>query len=113
MSKNYFAIERNGECWTDVILADENGNPAFEEFLDMTYSDMRSNDNLGHFVAASMIAASRKSGTEDSETVVTLVGEDGIFIWGIVMNVDDEQNDNIRFVLVDWKKDGKNYRYES
>ena len=38
-------------------------------------------------------------------------GEDDVFIWGIIMGPDAE--DGIRYVLVDWKKDGKSYRYEN
>jgi hypothetical protein len=46
----------------------------------------------------------------NTDVILTLVGEDDIFIWSIIAGyVDDE----IRYVLVDWKKDGKNYRYEN
>lgn len=110
MSKNYFAIERNGQCWDHVVLGDRYGNPAFEDFLNMTYEEMKSSDNLADFVVASMIAANRKSDGFDDQTVVTLVGEDGVFIWGIIMG--PGENDNIQYNLVDWKKDGKSYRYE-
>lgn len=107
---NYFAIERNGECWAPVILADHNGNPAFEEFLYMGYGEMKSSDKLEDFIVAAMDAANRKSGLEDCETMITLVGEDGCFVWGILM--DSNENDDIRYNLINWKKDGKNYRYE-
>lgn len=105
---NYFAIERNGECWSPVILADSHGNPAFEEFLNMTYDEMKSNEQLDDFVAAAMEAADRKSEGEYDDTVVTLVGEDGFFIWGIIMA---SEGDDIRYSLVDWKKDGMRYKY--
>lgn len=107
---NYFAIERNGECWAPVILADHNGNPAFEEFLYMDYEEMKTSDKLEDFIVAAMDAANRKSGTEDDQTIVTLVGKDNIFIWGILMG--PGENGDIRYSLIDWKKDGKNYRYE-
>ena len=111
MSKNYFAIERNGECWSPVVLADENMNVAFGDFLEMTYEEMKANDKLEDFVVAAMDAANRKSGNKDDQTVVTLVGEDDVFIWGIMMEKDLGQENDIRYVLVDWKKDGKSYRY--
>lgn len=110
MSKNYFAIERNGENWMPVILADHNGNPAFEEFLGMRYEEMKTSELLEDFVVASMEAANRKSESDDCETMVTLIGEDGCFVWGILMG--SGENDDIRYSLIDWKKDGKNYRYE-
>jgi len=109
MSKNYFSIERNGQCWTPVILADRNGNPAFEEFLDMNYEEMKTSDKLGDFIMASMNAADNKSGTADEQTAVTLIGEDGVFIWGIIMGSENEND--IRYLLVDYKKDGRSYRY--
>ena len=113
MSNNYFAIERNGECWTNVILADENGNLAFEEFLYMSYNEMKDSALLEDFVVAAMDAANRKSGEIDDQTVVTLIGEDDVFIWGIMMEKDVDLEDHIRYVLVDWKKDGKSYKYAS
>ena len=110
MSKNYFAIERNGECKTPVILADRNGNPVFEEFLDMSYEEMKTNAMLEDFIVAAMEAADIVCGIEDDQTIVTLVGSDDVFIWSIIMGY---ENDNIRYCLLDWKKDGYSYRYES
>lgn len=107
---NYFAIERNGECWAPAILADHNGNPAFEEFLGMSYEEMKSSDKLEDFIVAAMDAANRKSDVKDDQTIVTLVGKDNIFIWGILMG--SGENEDIRYNLINWKKDGKSYRYE-
>lgn len=109
MSKNYFAIERNGKCWDHVVLGDRFGNHAFEDFLDMTYEEMKSSDKLSDFIVASMIAANTKSGTEDDQTIVTLVGQDNVFIWSVVMG--PGENEDIRYNLINWKKDGKSYRY--
>ena len=108
MSKNYFAIERNEESWVPVILADHNGDPAFAEFLDMSYDEMKSSALLEDFVVASMEAAERICGGEDDQTIVTLVGSDDVFIWSVIMGY---ENDDIRYCLVDWKKDGHQYRY--
>lgn len=108
MSKNYFAIERNGECKIPVILADRNGNPVFAEFLEMNYEEMKSSTELEDFVVAAMDAADRVCGVDDDQTIVTLVGSDDVFIWSIIMGY---ENDDIRYCLVDWKKDGYHYRY--
>lgn len=110
MSKNYFAIERNGECKTPVILADRNGNPVFEEFLEMSYDEMKVSALLEDFVVAAMEAADRVCGVDDDHTIVTLIGNDDVFIWSIIMGY---ENDDIRYCLVDWKKDGRSYRYEA
>lgn len=110
MSKNYFAIERNGQCWNPVILKSRNGDSDFTSFLEMAYDEMKSSEHLDKFIVAAMEATNEASGTGDDQTVVTLVGEDGVFIWGILMG--PGENGDIRYNLVDWKKDGKNYRYE-
>lgn len=111
MNKKYFSIERNGECWMPVILADHNGNPTFEEFLDMNYEETKTSDKLEDFIVASMDAANRKSENVDEQTIVTLIGEDGCFEWSIIMGAGDDGD--IQYVLVDWRKDGNHYCYES
>jgi hypothetical protein len=112
MSKNYFAIERNGQCWAPMVLGDGNGKVAFEEFLDMPYDEMKASHALSDFVAAAMEAANRKSCSEDGQTLVTLVGEDNVFIWSVIIGSDKYDSELLRYALVDWKKGGKSYRYE-
>lgn len=112
MSKNYFAIERGGQCWAPMVLGDHNGNIAFEEFLDMSYDEMKSSDKLSDFVVAAMEAANRKSNDTDGQTLVTLIGEDNVFIWSILIGPDQTDDELLRYNLVDWKKDGKSYIYE-
>lgn len=109
MSKNYLAIERDDKCWDHIMLVDDDKNIVFEEFLDMSYDEMKSSEQLSDFVVAVMDAANTVSGSHDRQTIVTLVGEDDIFIWSILMGMGD--HDMIRYNLLDWKKDGKNYRY--
>ena len=110
MSKNYFAIERNEECKSPVVLADRNGNVAFAEFLEMNYEEMKNSAMLEDFIVASMEAADRICGVDDDQTIVTLIGSDDVFIWSIIMGY---ENDDIRYCLVDWKKDGYNYKYSN
>ena len=107
---NYFAIERNGKCYSPVLLADSDGKPTFAEFLDMTYEEMKNSEKLEDFVIAAMEAADRKSDDEDdySDVVVTLIGEDGFFIWGIIMSA---EGDNIIYKIVDWREGGKYFKY--
>ena len=106
----YFAIERNNETWMPVMLQSRNGESDFSDFLEMTYDEMKSSENLEEFVVAAMEATNEASGTDDGQTVVTLVGEDGFFIWGIMMG--PGENDEIQYCLIDWQKDGNHYRYE-
>lgn len=109
MSKNYFAIERNEQCW-DHVLPIDIGNERFKKFKDMTYDEMKSSEDLDYFVAATMESVNRFTGSEDEQTIITLVGEDDVFIWSVIMG--PGENENIRYSLVNWKKDGKSYRYE-
>lgn len=110
MSKNYFAIERNGECYDHVMLRDDNDSIMFEDYLDMDYNTMKYSTDLEDFVCAVMAATDEECGEGNDQTVITLVGEDDVFIWGIIMGSDEDGM--LRYNLVDWKKDGKNYRYE-
>ena len=110
MSNNYFAIERNGQCW-DHVLPIEFGNEHFKKFKDMSYDEMKSSEDLDYFVAATMESVNRFTGGEDEQTIITLVGEDDTFIWSVIMG--PGENDTILYSLIDWKKNGKNYRYET
>jgi hypothetical protein len=90
------------------VLKDRDGNVKFENYLDKTYDEMKTSEDLEEFVVAVMDAANGDSG---NNTIINLIGEDGVFIWGIIMGPDED--DGVRYVLVDWKKEGKSYRYES
>ena len=109
MSNNYFAIERNNRCWDHVAMRDQNGNVAFENYLEMTYDEMKSQKDLDRFVTTVMDAMNEEVESNDQQTIVTLIGEDDVFIWSIIMG--PGENDAIRYSLLDWKKDGKSYRY--
>lgn len=107
---NYFAVERANQCWTDVVLVNRDGQHTFDDFLNMSYDEMKSCKRLNDFVSACMEAADNKTTNPDHQTIITLIGEDNIFIWSIIMSYGE--NDIIRYCLIDWKKDGRAYRYE-
>lgn len=104
---SYFAIEHNQKCMDHIVVRDQDENVVFGQYLNMTYDEMKSAEDLEEFVVAVMGAA---TGGEEGQVLITLVGDDDIFIWSIIIG--DDGNDGINYVLVDWKKDGKNYRYE-
>ena len=103
---NYFAIEHNQKCIYHVFLKDKDDNVVFGDYLNLTYDEMSARKDLEEFVVAIFDATNDGN---DSQTLVTLVGEDDVFIWGIMIGLVEEE---LRYVLIDWKKDGKNYRYE-
>lgn len=109
MSNNIFVIERNGQYWEGVLL-DDQGSPVFAEFLDMNYDEMKSNEYLENFVVAVIDVTNYISESCDDQTIINLVDENMVLIWGILIGPDE--GEDIRYSLVDWKKDGKIYRYE-
>lgn len=111
MTKNYFSIERAGKCYDNVTFRDDNGNLAFEMLMNMSYDEMKTYDDLETFVVCAMDAGNELFGSSDDQTIITLIGEDDVFIWSVIVGEGDNEGD-IKYVLVDWKKDGKSYRYE-
>ena len=109
---SYFATECGGYYRDHITIVDENGNVVFNNYLNMTYDDMKSQEDLGDFVFAVMDAAimSAEEPNDNCQTIITLIDDDGIFIWSIISGIVD---DEIRYSLVDWRKDGMQYRYES
>ena len=104
---NYFAIERNQKCIDHVFLKDKDDNMVFGDYLNLTYDEMSTRQDLEEFVVAMFDAANADG--DNAQMLVTLVGEDDVFIWGIMIGLVEEE---LRYVLIDWKKDGKSYRYE-
>lgn len=102
---NYFAVEYGSSYRDHITIVDQDGNRVFENYLNMTYDEMKEQEDLEEFVIAIMDAAS----DGQDQAIITLIGDDDVFIWSVIMGVVD---DEIRYNLVDWTKDGKKYRYE-
>ena len=111
MTKNYFAIERGGNCLDHVCITNENGTVAFEELMSVSYDAMKSYADLESFIVCVMDVMNKECGEADDSTLVTLVGEDDVFIWGILIGP-GENDDELVYKFIDWKADGKSYRYE-
>ena len=105
---NYFSIEHNGKCYENVLLKDNDGNIVFYNYLTMDYETMKYSVDLEDFVCTVMEASEKIDA--GGQTIITLVGDDGVFIWSIIIGYDEDEA--LRYVLVDWKKDGRSYRYE-
>lgn len=106
---NYFVAEINGMCIENIAWANH-GKPVFTDFVNMTYDEMKNAKDLDDFVYANMESAVTEFGDSADQLILTLVDENDIFIWSIMMGIVD---DELRYTLVDWKKDGINYRYVS
>ena len=110
MSNNYFAVERKGKTVDHVCIRDDNGAVAFEEVLDMSYEDLKAYDQLDSFVCAVMDATNGSFKADDEQTFITLIDEDDVFVWGILMGPANK-NGEISYKLVDWQKDGIRFKY--
>ena len=102
---SYFAVECGGNYRDHITITDSDGNQVFENYFNLTYDEMKNQDDLEEFVIAIMDATT----DGEDQAIITLIGEDDVFIWSIIVGVIDEE---IRYNLVDWQKDNKKYRYE-
>jgi hypothetical protein len=110
MIANYFSIEREGKCAAPVVIRDENG-VVFEDLMNMSYNEMKVYKDLEFFVDCVMDVANKYFEESDEPTLITLIGKDDVFIWGILIGPTDDLN-QLKYSLIDWKKDGKSYGYE-
>ena len=110
---SYFAMERGGECYEhaeNVIVDRVNMIQARIDILkNSTYAEMKRQHWIEGFVIATMEAADEVFSDEDNQTIITLVDDDDIFVWSIIIGVNE--NSDYNYVFVDWKKDGRIYRY--
>lgn len=104
---NTLTIECKGTCLENVVLTNIDGGIRFGEFWNMSYEEMKSSEALSDFVD-SLFDATDKQFDDIDQVIATLIDEDNNFIWSIIIGAND---DTLRYCLVDWKKDGKNYRY--
>lgn len=112
MDNNYLSVERNGKVVEHIAIKDiDNEALIFDNVLNMSYDEIKNYDELGSFVTCIMDATNDYFDESDDQTIVNLVDENGIFIWGIIIGPGEDEG-YIRYVLVDWNKDGKSYRYE-
>ena len=111
MTQNYFVIERKDKSIDNVYLRQDDVSIAFEDLMEMSYDEMKSYEDMSEFVTAVMDAANTYFQTSDEQTVINLIGPDGVFIWGIFIGPGDNE-DQLRYAFVNWGKDGKKYRYK-
>lgn len=110
MTGNYFSIERNDRCIENIMFKNDNGEFIFQEVLSMTYDEITSYDRIEELVECVMNATNIFFEDNDDQTILTLIGKDGVFIWSILVGPDAD--DAIRYVFLDWQKDDKKYRYQ-
>lgn len=111
MNKNCFSVERNGKCIVPVLLKRDDGTTAFEDVTNMSYNEIKEYKDIDVLVAAFMDATNEYFQESDDLTAITLIGEDGVFIWGILVGPGDN-DDEFKYSFVNWQKDGRSYRYE-
>ena len=108
---NYFVVERSGKHIDRVSFLKDDGTVAFEDVINMSYNEIKQYEHIEAFVVATMDATNQYFNEGDVETLITLVGDDDVFVWSILIGSEGD-DDRIRYAFVDWLKDGRKYRYE-
>lgn len=106
---NTFSIEHGNGFVQGVCFVDFNGNISHEEISALTFEELSNYDKIDYFIEGILEASNQFFGESDEEIYVTLVREDGYFIWGVILNPD---GDSITYQLIDWTKDDQLFRYE-
>lgn len=110
---SYFSIERGGEfrenAERDIVDRVNMIQSRIDILKNSTYEEMKRQHWIEGFVIATMEAADEIFRSDDDQTIVTLIDDNNIFVWSIIIGVNE--NNDFNYVFVDWKKDGKNYRY--
>lgn len=111
MTGNYFVIERIGKYIERLHFFKDGNEAIFEEVVDMSCDEIKQYEQIDSFVVAIMDATNQYFNEDDADTLITLVGDNDVFIWSIIIGSEDD-NENIRYAFIDWLKDGRKYRYE-
>ena len=104
---NTFSIERGNNIIHNVFFADKDYNMPNVE--DMSFGDLVSCENLTDIVDAMLDATDTAFGPGPEDVFITLVGEDGYFIWSI--NI-EQDNSEFKYSLIDWRMTDELYCYE-
>lgn len=112
MQKNYFVVERSGKSIDNIsIKRDSDGVIMFEDLMSMSYEEMKTYKNMDSFLDCMMDAANNFFHEGDDQTLITLIGSDDVFIWGILVGPGENEG-SLKYAFIDWGKDGKKYRYQ-
>ena len=121
MTNNRFCIERKSGVIENVFLLNDKEEILFEDLMNMDFQQMMEYKNIEDFVICAMDAVNEAMGINDDETCITLVDEetyvtlvdsDGVFIWSVVIGPGENEGE-IRYNGIDWRKDGKTFRYSN
>lgn len=106
---NTFSIEHGNGFVKDVCFMDNNGIVPHEEISVLTFEELSNYDKIDYFIEGILAASEQLFGESNEEIYVTLVGEDGYFIWGVCLIPNGEY---ITYQLIDWTKDEQLFKYE-
>ena len=106
---NTFSIEHGNGFVQCVCFVDYNGVTSHEEVSALTFEELSNYDKIDYFIKGILEACDQFFGESDEEIYVTLVREDGYFIWGVCLIPNGEY---ITYQLIDWTKDDQLFRYE-
>lgn len=103
---NTFSIERGDNVVHNVFFV--NNEYEMSHVANMNFAELVSYDELSDVVDAMLDATDDIFGPGPEDVFITLVDEDGYFIWSIIIEQDDS---NFKYHIADWKMPGKNFCY--
>ena len=109
---NTFSIERGEDFASNIILSNNEDHP---EFIEVHFIEDLENllnfEELEEFIFGALEATDEAFGPNTllEDTTVTLVDEDGYFIWSIVLSEDEHGMVDCDFL--DWKNSGYHFCY--
>ena len=103
---NTFSIERGDNIIHNVFFA--NDDYKMPPISDMSFEELENYEGLSDVVDAMLDATDGAFGPGNEDVFITLVDEDGYFIWSI--NI-EQDNSSFTYGLIDWRKDGELYCY--
>ena len=109
MNRLVIEIEDNGY---ERIYVDNVGGESLQHFNNMTHDEMAKNEYADVFIIAALKAVGKTLASLKSKAAISLVGDDGVVIWTIVVHPADEEGYNT-WTTTDWIKHNKKYYYES
>lgn len=103
---NTFSIERGDNIIHNVFFATKDYE--MPNVANMSFDEIAHYEGLSDIVDAMLDATDDAFGTGNEDVFITLVDEDGYFIWSI--NI-EQDNSSFAYGLINWRKDGELYCY--
>ena len=103
---NTFSIERGDNIIHNVFFT--NDDCEMFSILDMSFENIVNYEKLAYIVDAMLDAADDVFGPGSEDVLITLVDNDGYFIWSIEI---EQDNSDFKYRVIDWKQSEMKFCY--